>query len=516
MTSDPRQPDGRSPRRRGPGTLGWVACGLLLALLVTLLVQLQQYSLLQAADAGPHGSELQALQQIEPDYLRLRQAWRDASQPALAGDVSALRQPYASWRGHFDALLAHHARARTQAALGVQVTHAVRQALDQVLAFTQAADGRLLAAARTTDATPQWVADRLPALEALAQPMQELAQGTVQSLSRQQSHLAKTLLRQHRLALGTGLWLLLLSLAFGAIAWHQTRAHRRARREQRHLAHELQAMRGLHQQSEHTHAARAAASVQREQALGTALQGLYATLEQLRQTPLAARQVDLLHDATTGVHALTATLQGAMLPQAEALAAPLAAAPPGSLRQRAGVSPLAAAPTGPAAADRTASLLPRALLQELQDLLEPMAAARSLVLQLDIAPGVPQRIVADPAGVKEIVLGLLSRALQAATQGTVLLDLQPRPGKDGGHELAFVVSFQAAVADAGGPGLDLLRRQARQLGGRISLRGQSDEGWRLHFSLPLQPAAANATIAPPKRVRVALRFIRASMIGSKV
>jgi signal transduction histidine kinase/ActR/RegA family two-component response regulator len=154
-------------------------------------------------------------------------------------------------------------------------------------------------------------------------------------------------------------------------------------------------------------------------------------------------------------------------------------------------------------------LTPFHLRQCLTRLMKPLAfraADKGLELLCDVAPDVPDRIVADPTRLTQIVINLLGNALKFTTQGEVELRVVLEGMKDGRAQLHFAVrdtgigiplDKQQSIFDAfsqadtattrrfGGTGLGLTisAKLLQMMGGKIWVESQPGLGSCFHFSL---------------------------------
>jgi CheY-like chemotaxis protein/anti-sigma regulatory factor (Ser/Thr protein kinase) len=146
-------------------------------------------------------------------------------------------------------------------------------------------------------------------------------------------------------------------------------------------------------------------------------------------------------------------------------------------------------------------------------LLRPKAEGKGVALRLEIAAGVPPRIRADPARLRQVLLNLVGNAVKFTPAGSVDVRFEAEPPaslrvlvRDTGigispqyQERLFSPFSQAdstAARSFGGSGLGLAicRRLVELMEGEIgveSVRGQGSTFW---FRIPLRPAA-NVSVA---------------------
>jgi signal transduction histidine kinase/CheY-like chemotaxis protein len=170
----------------------------------------------------------------------------------------------------------------------------------------------------------------------------------------------------------------------------------------------------------------------------------------------------------------------------------------------------------------------RALLQQIEALMRPQAAARSLALHLDAEPAVPGWIIGDATRIRQVLSKLLTNAIRFSERGSVSLDVRVQAGAPA--RLVFVVTdtgvgmdaqtlarlFSPPAGDDGTPpppgrpgmGLEISRQLAQAMDGELSVHSAPGEGSRFRFEIPLLAAEAPAAArAPTPRTDVALRSL---------
>lgn len=158
---------------------------------------------------------------------------------------------------------------------------------------------------------------------------------------------------------------------------------------------------------------------------------------------------------------------------------------------------------------------PVALVHEAADLLAVQATEKRIALDVEVQPGVPPSIVADPERVRQVLLNLVGNALKFTDQGRVLVRLRRA---DSGAALEFSVSdtgsgmtpaavdglFQRfAQVDGGqtgerrgtGLGLAICKGLVEAMGGVIAVESKLGVGSCFWFTLPLQ--ISDETIPAP-------------------
>ncbi len=172
------------------------------------------------------------------------------------------------------------------------------------------------------------------------------------------------------------------------------------------------------------------------------------------------------------------------------------------------------------------------LLQELDTLLEPMAAERGLALEIGSQPHVPDWLRGDPMRLRQILLNLAGNALKFTPRGTVRLWVSAAGGgtdaqlefevRDTGIGMApdklrmlftpFTQADQSTARTYGGSGLGLAisKRLAEAMGGRLTAASTQGVGsvFRLQMSLPLgKPKLATLPSSPLARASRPLRIL---------
>jgi PAS domain S-box-containing protein len=180
----------------------------------------------------------------------------------------------------------------------------------------------------------------------------------------------------------------------------------------------------------------------------------------------------------------------------------------------------------------------RLLVEGVLDLLAAPARARSLELVYWIEPDVPEGIVGDETGLRQILLNLAGNALKFTSAGHVeILVAGAPPGADGTRRLVFHVRdtgigipperqdrlFKAfSQVDAsitrnyGGTGLGLAisQRLVTLMGGEIGVTSEPGKGSDFHFTLRV--AEADVTDQLRTRASVAPQEIETALRGRRV
>ncbi len=485
-------------QRRGVSWLRLVGMVLALALLAVAVVQARQYALLRQAFEPGTDFDVLSIFEAETDYLRLRQQWRMAADERVPLDGTQLRAHYRSWvqrvallrsdRGRLPPVspLASPPASPPEPPISRDEEHG--RTLDQVDAFIAGAD-RALGDAPQTEPSRAFVAALQPALEALDGPIHEIGTDAARRLTGQLAQRAQAVQAQNRLGLGLTVFLSVLTLAFAAIALRQVRQLRERRLVLEDLATSLRQAR---LEAEAASAAKSAFLANMSHEIRTPFHGLMGMLSLLRETGLTPRQIDCLRTATESADHLLALLNDILdMSQLESGRLSLARVPVDL----------------------------RALLREVEALMRPQAMAKQLALHLDADPAVPERVLADPTRVKQIVFNLLSNAIKFSDHGAVVLDLRCRTDAQGHPTLEFIVTDTGVGIDeatlallfkrfmqadnsrsrrhgGSGLGLEISRNLARLMGGDITARSKAGVGSSFCFQMPTQ-----AVPVPPPQAR---------------
>jgi PAS domain S-box-containing protein len=181
---------------------------------------------------------------------------------------------------------------------------------------------------------------------------------------------------------------------------------------------------------------------------------------------------------------------------------------------------------------------PRALVQEVLELLAESAHRQGLELASQVGGDVPQTVRGDPVRLRQILLNLVGNAIKFTPSGEVVVsvrrDRAPRGHEDGALSLSFAVRdtgigltpeararlFQPFSQGDGsttrryggtGLGLAICRKLVGLMGGDISASNRPGGGSCFRFSVSLAAARA-AGSAPPREDRGMLRGSRVLVV----
>jgi signal transduction histidine kinase/ActR/RegA family two-component response regulator len=136
---------------------------------------------------------------------------------------------------------------------------------------------------------------------------------------------------------------------------------------------------------------------------------------------------------------------------------------------------------------------------------------KNLHVQLDIQPGVPERICADPTRLQQVLINLVGNAIKFTEHGTVTLQVLAAADEKANLLLRFAIQdtgigvprekqqmiFEAfSQADGSitkrfggtGLGLSICSRLVEMMGGRIELDSVPGQGSLFHFQIPVKAA----------------------------
>lgn len=462
--------------------LGLVGFGLLVALLSVALVQARQFSLLREAMRSGDDYAVLSVYQAEIEYLRLRESWRHAVDVPAQQDVQALKLRYEIFVSRLRLLQSDRARSR----LAENPAH-----LDTLTAlerFVLRADPELGEQGRGP--SPGFLADAWPELEALGAPVHGLSLSAAHRTAEKVEERNLAVRQQNQLGLGLTVFMSVLTLAFAYIALRQVRQLRARRLVLEQLAASLGAAR---REAESASQAKTAFLANISHEIRTPFHGLMGMLSLLRETGLTARQIDYLRTATESADHLLAILND-LLDMSQLESGRLTLAPvPVDLRS---------------------------LLRDVEALMRPQASAKALALHMDADPAVPERVLADPTRLKQILFNLLSNAIKFSDRGAVVLDVRLRLGTEGQEELEFAVvdtglGMDQATMDnlftrfvqgdnsrsrrhpGTGLGLEISRNLARLMHGDITVTSRAGEGSCFTLRMPMTPVPGPAETRTP-------------------
>ena len=480
---------------------GWfVACGVLLvaSLLAAFIVQARQQALLNQAVQGQDDYLVLNLFQLETEYLRLRERWRQASgDPASAREQLQLRYDiFISRIG-----LLQSDRAQRMLSDNPEYGSALRSMRD----FVDRCDLYLGQNAQAPFSAPSMQA-LLADLEALDAPIHQMLLAGAHRVA-QQVTLRNETIAQHTvvgLAL-TGFLSAMVGL-FGYLALRRMRQLDDSRRAIQAMANHLDEAR---EQALRASQAKSEFLTSMSHAIRTPFHGMLGMLSLLRETKLEPRQHELLRTAIDSADHLLSLLNDIVdLSKLEA----------GTLTLQTDEVELAA------------------LLHEVERLMGSAAAAKALTLTTDVDAALPARVRLDATRLRQILYNLMVNAIRFTERGAVTLRCR-RASSAVGEPLLQIEVIDTGVgmsADAvqrlfershppvrtsardarqgTGLGLEISYRLARLMGGDIAVESTLGQGSVFRVRLPLhalaepgadvQAAAATDARAAPRARRV--------------
>jgi hypothetical protein len=466
---------------------------LVLALLAVSWVQVHQYRLLNETTKYQDDYLQVSVHQLQAEYLRLRLEIHHAREEGLR-ERDRLQLRYDVFVSRADLLTGPSAQRLMGHHPAIQDTVARTQA------FVARAD-RLLGPKPSEDLT----ADALRTLDA------ELAalDAAIHELTLEASHIvsAQAALREtavnnyNRVAIALTALLSLSTFGFALLAIGQLRRLDERRRALEQLTSEL---RLAQRDAEAASRAKSAFLANMSHEIRTPFQGLLGMLQVLDADTLAPQQRAHLHTARDSARHLLAILND-ILDMAKLEAGTLS------------VSPEAVAL--------------RDLVGDVQQLMQPLAAAKSLALGIDVDAQLPERVRLDGTRVRQVLYNLISNAIKFTDSGRVTLEVRPV----GSEWLALAVTDTGAGIDADmlprlfqrfgqgddspsrrhggtGLGLEISRNLARLMGGDLTVQSAPGRGSRFEMRLPLQrtdPPPAVVTDTPATAAEPAGPALRA-------
>ena len=151
-----------------------------------------------------------------------------------------------------------------------------------------------------------------------------------------------------------------------------------------------------------------------------------------------------------------------------------------------------------------------------------LAEGRDVEINFELDPGLPPRLVGDPARLEQVLVNLVSNAVKFTERGHITLHAAPWRDEHGGlvglrcelndtgvgipaeqlgpifEHFSMVRGATTRTAGGAGLGLSISRGLVELMGGRIDVHSVPGQGSRFSFTVALGvPAAAAASVAPP-------------------
>ena len=477
VNADDRAADA-GPQRLSPW-FGLIGLLLLATLLAAAFVQARQYTLLNLTVQYQDDYLVLSLQQLETEYLRLREQLRkDADLPGSA----ALQLRYDIFVSRISLLGSDRARRLIHRSNGQA---AVMREID---AFIRRADLYLGSEPRGPLST-QAARVLLAELEALGGPIHQLMLEASHRVAEQVTERQSQVRDHNRIGLALTGFLAAMVVLFASTTLRQVRKVEARRHRLAQLADQL---RDARIEAEAANDAKTEFLTDMSHELRTPLHGLLGMLALVRDAPRDARASDWLRTADESAQHLRRLLDDIL---------DLSKLDAGSLT----LTPVAV------------NLL--ALLHEVQALLQPEADAKGLGLQVQIDPALGPLALLDATRVRQVLFNLVANAIKFSDSGVVVLHCRRLPPAAGGPaELEFSVSDTGIGMDGDtvarlfqrhrraddtrawrpsgtGLGLAISRNLARLMGGEIIVRSTPETGSVFSLRCPLQPVteAPNAS-----------------------
>ena len=485
------------PQRQGSLWFGLGSALLLITLVAVAFVQVRQYVLLNQAANAQDDYLVLSIQQIETEYLRLREQWQRAAEPARAAPKDDLQLRYDIFVSRIDLL---------QGERSVRLLKRVPSSmalLEQLRGFIAAADVHLGAGVQApwTAANAQAL---LPALMSLGDPIRQVLLDANQQIAEQVTSRRERLRQHNVIGLAMTIFLSAMTLVFAFVALRQMRRMEQRRHALEQLADELRDARAV---AESASAAKSEFLADMSHELRTPLHGLMGMLSLLKDAPGAAQGTDWLQTADESAQHLLRLLDD-LLDLSKLEAGTLSLAP------------------------QTLNL--GALLREVQALMRHQGEAKGLALEMQLDADLPTHVRLDPTRLRQVLFNLLTNAIKFSDRGSVRLQVRAGAGPDGQQTLDFEVCDSGIGMDSAtidqlfrrfarsdnpsarersgtGLGLAISRNLARLMGGELVLASSAGGGSVFVFRCPLlradsssAPATAVAPAASPAlRVLVA-------------
>ena len=479
------------PQRLSPW-FGLTGLLLLATLLAAAFVQARQYTLLNMTVQYQDDYLVLSLQQMETEYLRLREQLRRDTSPT---DSAALQLRYDVFVSRVSLLGSDRARRLLASSTDNPTT------MRDVDRFIRQADLYLSAEPRVP-LSPQAASALLQALEALDSPIHQLMLDASHRVAAQVTERQAQVRNHNQIGLALTGFLVAMVVLFAVITLRQLRALELRRNRLSRLADEL---RDARIDAESASDAKSEFLADMSHELRTPLHGLLGMLSLIKDAPRDPRAADWLLTADESAQHLRRLLDDIL---------DLSKLDAGSLT----LAPTAVAPMD--------------LLREVRSLLQPTAVAKGLSLQVELDPLLPPLVLLDGTRVRQVLFNLVTNAIKYSEAGVVTLQCQRlapggngvapggsgiapggngvAPGGQGPAMIEFSVSDTGIGMDRDtvarlfrrhnraedvrawresgtGLGLAISRNLARLMGGEIHVRSMLEAGSVFSFHCPLHP-----------------------------
>ena len=471
------------------------ACVIVVLMGVVVWAQWRQGSLMTQAMMQRGDNLAHFLYQADIEYIRLRESWPRIDAEHDAASAQALQLRYDIFVSRIEVL--RNALKGRPAGDAVDVT----QALAQASAFIGRAD-QVLGPGRPAPDFSQLQALREP-LAAMDASLRSLTMEASRIVAAHATRVSEASRAHNRLGIGLSILLVVMAATLAAFGWHQWQRLQRRRLLLEQLADELRSAR---EAAEVASAAKSAFLANMSHEIRTPFQGLKGMLSLLAGTRLDEQQSSYLRTASGSADHLLQLLNDIL----------------DMSRLESGRMALVSSP-----------VTLRDLVSEVEALMRPQAQIKGLGFQVEIDPGVPQRVLLDVTRMRQVLFNLMANAVKFTELGRVSLEVRLAPAlpgwdRSGSDRAADTVQVDFIFSDTGigmdevtlsrlfqrfsqgdesrsrrfggtGLGLEISRNLARLMGGDIVVASQAGRGSIFTFSVPLSVLPEEeVAVQPPK------------------
>lgn len=461
----------------------WLALGTVImaaAMAVLLVMQVAQQRAIQQS-ANLRSDSITALSfQLEREFLRLRQAVDVSAHSPAPLDLDTLRLRSDVFASRIQLM------QDTPSTIALQERAEYKNTMPQLATLMDKVDALLQPPAEPTHAQ---LGQLLPYFNAMGPQVQELTMAATRHTAVLLEQQESTMLDQGRQIMALILAQLMLLLA---AATALARRHRRVEDEHRAMQHLTQNLQEANLAAEAANRGKSQFLANMSHELRTPFNGVLGMLNLLERTALTARQREYVGTARGSADHLLSLLND--------------------------ILDVSAIETGKMAIHPHVTDL-HALVANIEQLMQPVAAQKGLGFHSHCAADLPQWVQADSTRLKQIVLNLITNAIKFSESGAVRLRLlrdtsTPRPADSlATYPLRLEVSDEGIGMDAQtlsklfkrftqgddstsrrfggtGLGLEISRNLAQRMGGEISVTSIPGKGSTFTVELPLAIAAA--------------------------
>lgn len=473
-------PAGTGPATRTLPWFGLIGLLVVAALLAAVFVQVRQHALLTLSVRNQDDYRELNLNQLEADYLRLREQWHEHE---LRPDLEALQLRYDIFVSRISLLKTDAAHQLLAAA---PEAGSVVRGIDE---FVRRGDV-YLGTDRRAALNPEASHALLQQLDALGDGVHRMLVDASHQVAAQVAERRELVRMHNEVNLGLTAFLSAMVLLFGLIALRQLRKLDERRRQLETLATEL---RDAHTQAEAANEAKSVFLADISHELRTPLNGLLGMLGLVRGAPRDPQADGWLAAADDSACHLLHLLDDML--------------------------DLSKLESGTLALTREPLPL-RALAADVIALMQPIADAKALVLRSEVDPALPAHALLDSTRVRQVLYNLVHNAIKYTDRGEVTLRCRRTMGDDGQDLVAFDVCDDGIGIDAvtldrlfrrwrrgddprarrhfgTGLGLAISRNLARLMGGEIVVHSTPGSGSIFSFRFPLVPTVGAAAPAGP-------------------